>query len=126
MPTPAALKNGNLRPGQRFRATWAAAEASVCRSAPASALAGSHLGWTAAVLYGRGWTWKPSIPGCVDGYGHPRTPLGHLRIRRLGVRVAPGAPTESLAVAGDLMCRVLVEKVLAGQPLGAIRPMELR
>jgi hypothetical protein len=29
--------------------------------------------------------------------GHPRTRLGHLRIRRLGVRVAPGALSEAPA-----------------------------
>jgi hypothetical protein len=35
---------------------------------------------------------KPAEPGSADGLGRPWPPIGDLRIRRLRVRVAPGAP----------------------------------
>jgi hypothetical protein len=38
---------------------------------------------------------EPVVPACVDSCGHPWTRLGDLRIRRLGVRVAPGALRET-------------------------------
>jgi hypothetical protein len=37
------------------------------------------------------WNPKPPVPARMDTPGPPWTPLGDLRIRRLGVRVAPGA-----------------------------------
>jgi len=39
---------------------------------------------------------------------------GHLRIRRLGVRVAPGVPEKSLVIAEDFTCPVLVEGIEQG------------
>lgn len=33
---------------------------------------------------GHRWRWKPAIPARMDTNGHPWTPLGDLRIRRLG------------------------------------------
>ena len=50
-----------------------------------------------------------AFPCRMDSHGPLRTPLGDLRIRRLGVRVAPGAPRKSLAVATDSTCHVFVE-----------------
>jgi hypothetical protein len=47
---------------------------------------GSHSVWTAMDGCGRRWTRRPCISSCVDGCGLPRTPLGDLRIRRLGIR----------------------------------------
>ena len=78
------------------RHIWVVAEASISAATSlASVLAGSqvgsHVGWTAAVACGLWWNRKPLAEPCMDGCGHPRTPLGHLRFRRLGVRVAPGA-----------------------------------
>jgi hypothetical protein len=52
---------------------------------------------------------KALIPGCTDSRGRSWMPLGDLRIRRLGVRVAPGALENSLAVTGDGACSVLGE-----------------
>ena len=40
------------------------------------------------------------MSGFVDGDGHPWTPLGHLRIRRLWVQVLPGALDETLREGG--------------------------
>jgi hypothetical protein len=45
----------------------------------------------------------------MGGCGRPWTPLGDLRIRRLGVRVAPGALPKLIAVATDSTCLVFVE-----------------
>ena len=88
-------------------------------------LLGAKLG---AILYGLprtaadvGGLESPIVPTRMDPRGHPRTRLGHLRIRRLGVRGAPGALSKSLAVAEDSTCPRARQKVLAGRPLGAIR-----
>jgi hypothetical protein len=45
----------------------------------------------------------------VRGHAARRVHCGRRRIRRLGVRVAPGALLESLVVGGDITCPVLVE-----------------
>ena len=57
---------------------------------------GSHSLWTGVDGCGRRWNCKPCVSGCVDGCGRPWTPLGDLRIRRLGVRVPPGVPRKPL------------------------------
>ena len=59
---------------------------------------GSHSLRTTVDGHGRPWTRKPVVPGRVDACGHSRSALGDLRIRRLGVRVAPGALSETPAV----------------------------
>jgi hypothetical protein len=81
---------------------------------------GSHWRWIAADGCGRRWTRKPLVPGCVDGCGHLWTPLGDLRIRRLGVRVPPGVPrnplrcngfqSTPLSVPSDVLGAILVER----------------
>jgi hypothetical protein len=48
---------------------------------------GSHSLWTVVDCRGRGRTRKPVVPGHVDSRGRLRTPLGDLRIRRLGVEL---------------------------------------
>ena len=53
--------------------------------------AGSHPEWICADGCGLWWTRRPIIPGSVDSARRLWTGLGYLRIRRLGVRVAPGA-----------------------------------
>jgi len=45
---------------------------------------------------GPGWNRNHSAGGRMHSCGRPGTPLGHLRIRRLGVRVAPGALQKDL------------------------------
>jgi len=49
---------------------------------------------------GHRWRWKPAVPARMDTNGRPWTPLGDLRIRRLGVRVPPGVPREAPVQAG--------------------------
>ena len=103
-PTPAQRRNQltSIRasfcaPSKTFRATCGPPRK------PASLLynTGQHPRWEPS--------WEPSaldccdqlwthmdmeafVPGCVDGCGRPGTPLGDLRIRRLGVRILPSAP----------------------------------
>ncbi len=49
---------------------------------------------------GRRWTQNRSVPACVDECGPPRTPLGDLRNRRLGIRVPPGVPQKPCVSCG--------------------------
>jgi len=52
-----------------------------------------RMAWTPADAGGLGGL---SPAGQIDIGGRPRTPLGDLRIRRLGVRVSPGVPPKPL------------------------------
>jgi len=65
------------------------------RKISAGSQVGSHSRWM--TLDGRGQRWRrqQSARGRMHSCGRPRIPLGHLRIRRLGVRVAPGAQGKS-------------------------------
>jgi len=46
------------------------------------------------------WTRAPVVPARADPCGPPWTPLGDLRITRLGVRVPPGVLREAPAQTG--------------------------
>jgi len=63
---------------------------------------GSHPAWIAVDGGGPGWSRRPATPGRMDSCGCLRTPLGDLRIRRLGVRVTPGALGKPLVDGGLL------------------------
>jgi hypothetical protein len=63
---------------------------SIRRSCATGSQVGSHSLRTPPDGGGRLWTWKPALPGPLDVPGHLWTPLGDLRIRRLGVQVSPG------------------------------------
>ena len=77
------------------------------RASPYGSQVGSHSLWTG--LDGRGYRWNRNRSGSGRGDipGRPWTQLGDLRIRRLGVRVAPGALRKPLCRMG--FCRVRVE-----------------
>jgi hypothetical protein len=80
-------------------------------STDGSTLAGSQVGsqtlWTAVDGCGRPWTRKPPVPTSVDGCGLLWTPLGDLRIRRLGVRVPPSVRSETSKEYADAPARLL-------------------
>ncbi len=84
---------------------------------PRGSQVGSHSPWTCVDGYGRRWNRKPVVPGCVDVGGHPWTPVGDLRIRRLGVRVPPGVLLRPLRRKG-FRCSG-VAQVACPVPLGA-------
>ena len=65
------------------------------RASGSGSQVGSHSLWTCVDGCGRLWNREPLFPACVDGCGRLWTRLGDLRIRRLGVRVPPGVPSES-------------------------------
>jgi hypothetical protein len=49
---------------------------------------------------------RRELPGRMDASGSLWTRLGDLRIKRLGVRVAPGAPHKDLVGAGFWLVRL--------------------
>jgi hypothetical protein len=97
----------------------------------ATALVGAKLG---AILCGRrrmrvdsGGLGNPHFQ-TDDGCERPRTRLGDLRVRRLGVRVAPGALRNPLAVAGGFACpgsRQLAGLLTCGSHAGTAAPARL-
>ncbi len=88
-------------PSRRYRAICGSRKPMSLPSHRLSALAGSqvgsHSGWTEAVVCGRWWNRKAIAEPSKDGWGRRWTPLGDLRIRRLGVRVPPGVLSETPA-----------------------------
>ena len=66
---------------------------------------GSHSPWTAPDGRGRLWTRKPALPRQIDTHRHPWTPLGDLRIRRLGVRVPPRVQENRCGTTDATRCR---------------------
>lgn len=61
---------------------------------------GSHFLWIPTDTHGRRWARMAVAPAHVELCGHPRTPLGDLRIRRLRVQVLPSALPKPLREQG--------------------------